>query len=327
MPAMKTLVCGILTIASLDRVSAQARASTTLVRKAERAEIYRTAAHPFVPIYSGYGLIGVRSNRTSNPTIWASSSAGIEDIEFTIPGAGQLIIWSVAASKDRTITIAGTAVGGNSQGSGFIGVIPPDRTKKLIVRTAPYFPYAITLAPDGVIWTVGWDEEEGKRVFNVLKRFDPSGRLLSSRHMTVKPMPMGLDPDVSYASKLLSSRDRVGWLTGASQYLEFSFDGSEIGRFEGPPWRSEKPVGSVLHVLIYLALSDSNEVAVAGVGPISSLWRLNRDSRKWIPVNVSGEEISQTAWLLGFDGDELMVDTEASNRGELVARFSFLPGS
>lgn len=280
-----------------------------------------------MPIWSGYALLGVRANRTSAPTIWVSSSTGIEDLLFTIPDAGQLIIWSVAASRDHTIAIAGTAVGGDSQASSFIGIIPPDRSKKLIVRTAPYVPRAITVAPDGVIWTVGWDEEDGKRVPNVLKRFNSSGALLSSKHMIVKPIPMGFDSDVSYASKLRSSADRVGWLTGAAQYLEFSFDGSEIGRFEAPPWHPEKPVGSVLHVLIYLALSEKSEVVVGGESPISSLWRLSRDARQWTPVNVSGEQIRQSARLLGFDGDELIVDYETSNRGEMVGRFSFLRGN
>src|SRR5665213_733029 len=119
---------------------AAAQSQPTLTRKSERAEIYRAASagEQFVPVWSGYALLGVRMNRTPAPTIWASSSTGIEDLQFTIPDAGQLIIWSVAASKDHTVAIGGLAVGGDSQASGFIGIIPPDRSKKLIVRTAPY---------------------------------------------------------------------------------------------------------------------------------------------------------------------------------------------
>ncbi len=306
---------------------ALAQSQPTLTRKSERAEAFRAADHPFEPIWSGYALIGVRMNRTPDPTIWASSSAGIEDLRFTIPGAGQLIIWSVAASGDHTIAIAGTAVGGDSQGSGFIAIIPPDRSKKMVVRTAPYIPRAIAIAPDRVIWTVGWDKEDGKRIFNVLKRFSPAGALLSSGHLAVKPIPGASISDVAYASALRCSGDRVGWLTGASEYLEFSFDGREIGRFEAPPWHPERPVGPVLHVLLNLALSEKNEVVVAGLGPISSVWRLDRYARQWIPVDVSGEQLSRLAWLLGFDGDELIVDTKTSNRGEVVARFAFSPSN
>jgi len=301
--------------------------SPTLVRKSERTEMFRSAENPFEPVWSGYALIGVRMNRTSRPTIWASSaSGGIEDVQFTIPNAGQILVRGVAASLDHTILIAGTAIGGDSQGSGFIGIIPPDRSKKLIVRTTPYTAMAITVAPDGVIWTVGWDKEDGKRVFNVLKRFNPSGTLLSSIHLTVRPIPGASISDVAYASALRCSGDRVGWLTGASQYLEFSLDGREIGRFEPPPWHAEKPVGSVLHVLLNLALSENNEVVVAGLGPISSVWRLNRDARQWIPIDVSGEHLDRLAWLLGFDGNELIVDTKTSNRGEVVARFAISAG-
>jgi hypothetical protein len=321
-------ISALLTI-SMVFVAAQPH-QPTLTRRSERAEIYRADANPFVPIWSGYGLIGVRSNRTLDPTVWASSSAGIEDLQFTIPGAGQLIIWSVAASKDHTITIAGTAVG-DSQGSGFIGIIPLDRSKKLIVRTTPYTPKSITIAPNGVIWTVGWDKEDGKQVFNVLKRFSPSGALLSSRHMTVKPIPGGSIDDVSHGSRLLSSGDRVGWLTAAGQYVEFSLDGSEIGRFEAPAYQPIKQNGFVLSPSFYLALGENNEVVVevapVGPGPVSFLWRLNRSARQWTAVNVGGEQISNNGWLLGFEGDELIVDALTSHRGELVARFSFSPGS
>jgi hypothetical protein len=283
-----------------------------------------------VPVWSGYGLIGVRSNRTSSPTIWASSSTGMEDLEFTIPGAGQLIIWGVAASNDHTIVVDGTAIGRDSQGSNFIGIIPPDRSKKLIVRTAPYIPRAITVAPDGVIWTAGWDDEGGQRAYNVLKRFSPSGVLLSSRHMDVKPGLWSPDSDVSHGLKLRSSADRVAWLTGGGQYLEFSLDGTELRRFEAPANQPKTQNGTVLPVFFYLALGESNEVVVEVAGadsPASALWRLNRDARRWVPVQVGGEQPSPAAWLLGFDGNELMIDTETSNRGEMVARFSFSPGS
>jgi hypothetical protein len=187
---------------------------------------------------------------------------------------------------------------------------------------------------NGVIWTVGWDMDQGRRVFNVMKRFDPSGVLLSTSRMTVKPLPMPLDWDVSLKSHLQSSADRVGWLTGAGLYLEFSLNVVEIGRFEAPPWHPEKlwvgPNQSLIHglpVYVSLALSQNNQVVVAGESPISALWALNRDARQWVPVNVSEGMISQSGRLLGFDGDELIVDYLTSDRGEMVGRFSLSSGN
>ena len=134
----------------------------------------------------------------------------------------------------------------------------------------------------------------------------------------------------SHGSKLLSSGDRVGWLTAAGQYLEFSLAGNEIDRFEAPAYQPVKLNGFVLTPSFYLALGENNEVvaqvAPVGPGPISFLWRLNRGARQWMPVTVGGEQISNNGWLLGFEGDELIVDALTSNRGELVARFSFSPG-
>ena len=185
----------------------------------------------------------------------------------------------------------------------------------------------ITIAPDGTIWTVGWDKEAGRRVYNVLKRFSPSGTLLSSRHVTVKPFPGDPTDDVSNLSYLHSSGDRVAWLTAAGEYLEFSFDGNEIARFEAPAYHLDQKNGFVLRTWFYLGLSDRNEVVVASLGTStgSSLWRLNRDAHHWTPVNVSGEQINSR--LLGFDGDELIVDYQTANRGEMVGRFSYSLGN
>jgi hypothetical protein len=36
-------------------------------------------------------------------------------------------------------------------------------------------------------------------------------------------------------SRLVSSNDRVGWMTNGSEYIEFSLDGTILQRFDGPP--------------------------------------------------------------------------------------------
>ncbi len=103
-----------------------------------------------------------------------------------------------------------------------------------------------------------------------------------------------------------ASRDRVGWFTCEGEYIEFSLDGKELGRYDGP-----KRVSG-------FALSDDNE-AVAGQfdKKITRFIVLNRASRTWDPVSLPKADSPGWARVLGFEGSTLLTTT---NNG-IVRRF------
>jgi hypothetical protein len=294
---------------------ALAQSQHTLTRKSERTEFLRTdPTFTFEPAWNGHFLIGIELNRSSAPIIWTIDANGRkEEIEFSIPEAAEIIVWNLAGSADGTVVVGGTAVGGDSQGSGFVGIIPPDRSRKTVVRTYPFIPYAVTVAPDGVIWAAGWNVGAKGRDYSVLARFDSSGRLLSSRVMNVK----GTRPanDASYASTLRSSGDRVGWLTAGLEYVEFKLDGQEAGRFAGPPWIADNPLRATI------ALRNDDEVIAAAHIVGNSMWALDRAKRSWSPVQVSGGPLGARATTYGFDGDDLMVGLPGAANGNSIVRF------
>jgi hypothetical protein len=302
-------IAGLLVFSS-SWTSAQIQRS--LAPKSAQVETLRTdLSRSFEPVWNGNLLIGMELNRTSEPIIWAMDRGGSkEEIRFSIPEASDIIVWNLAASFDGTIAVGGLAVGGDSQGSGFLGIIPPDRSKKTIVRTWPYVPRAVTIAPDGVIWTVGWHVDDGQhqRIYNVLKRFDRSGTLLSSADLRVRSAIGG---DASHGSILRSSKDRVGWLTAAFEYIEFSLDGRESARYEGPPWSG---VSSSLFTTIAF---HGEDVLAAAWGQGHSMWTLDRKNRSWLAVQVANESLDQWAEVFGFDGDDLVVGS-APGAGSLI---------
>jgi len=294
----------------------------TLTRNAERSEILRTGRYEIpAPIWSGDRLIGLELNDTSTPIFWTIDRNGRkEEIQFSIPDAARITIWNLTASTGGTIVAGGTAVSNQSQGAGFLSIIPPDRGSKIIVRTRPYVPRALVVDPNNVIWSAGSDIQSNLPIYNVLKRYDKFGNEISSIHMDVKGR---IGPDASYASKLRCSNDRVGWLTGASEYLEFGLDGHEIARFDGPPWKKDYQPSDV--VFTELALSANNEVVATLRGKGQSLWSLDRTKRVWIPIDVSAENFDTWAQTFGFDGEELIFGSRTRERGTLLIRYGFAP--
>jgi hypothetical protein len=265
-------------------------------------------------IWNGHFLISIEKDHTSAPIVRTlDGSSRKEEIRFPIPDAAIVRISSFAGASDGTIAVAGTT----NDGKGFIGIIPAGRGDNMIIRPEKYRPSVITIAPNGVIWTIGGQtdpDKPDKHWFNVLKRFSPSGKLLSSEALKVFGEP-NYPIDAATGSFLRSSRDRVGWLTtGKAGYLEFSLDGQVTNRFSGPPLGKDYPG------IVNLALGDDLEVVV-GASNQRKIWTLDRVKSLWNPAQFEGEPLAYPI-VYGFEGDQLVMGGTSKNRGFLLVRFS-----
>lgn len=265
-------------------------------------------------IWDGHALIGVEKNRTSAPIVWTlDGSSRKDETRFPIPDAAAVNISSFAGAPDGRIALAGFTM---SDGKGFIGIIPFGRGDNVIIRPEGYRPAVITIAADGVIWTIGIQKDlevPNKTWFNVLKRFSPSGKLLSSEALKVFGAPN--DPiDAATGSVLRSSRDRVGWLTSKSQYLEFDLIGMGTNRFPGPAMGKDYPG------VVNVALGDDFEVVV-GASNQRKIWTLDRVKGVWNPARFEGEPLGY-GMVYGFEGDQLVMGGMSKDRGFLLVRFS-----
>src|SRR5260370_27355850 len=102
------------------------------------------------------------------------------------------------------------------------------------------------------MWTIGDlnDEQHNPVAKHVLRRDDDSGAMLASSTLRLE----GWQGDGD--TFLFASRDRVGWFSHQDKYIEFSLDGTEIGRYDGPE-RLDKN-----RDVSGAALSDDNELVV-----------------------------------------------------------------
>ena len=268
-------------------------------------------------------LVGYQGDLTSSPTIWASDSDGhLDRIPFDIHGASIINIRSVAGGFDKSLVVGGNAVSADSRRAGFVAWISPDRERRKIIQTEPFRAEAVALDANGVIWAAGHtvDPQSGlATASSLVYRYDPSGGLLSSVQLR--------DPDgtesgfAEMSSHLMASKDRVGWLTSATEYVEFTLDGTIRDRF-APPWKDEKVRGAA--ALPGWGLSDNGDVVLEKrpderkrIGILA----LDRIRRVWVPVALPAHSPEALGMVLGFDRATLVLVQSGSLERLAPARF------
>jgi hypothetical protein len=296
------LLIGVLLLAgSIPAQSVRTYAPETAEPTARRIPAIFEMTGTLPPHWSGQALIGVEDNQSNGPLIYLIDRDGGRDhFSFAIPDAGIIYVHGLAMSPDGTVAIVGGAVSGDSRAASFVALVPPGRKGQTVVRTWPYVPWAVAFVPDGSLWTVGntfHDTADRLVKVNIMSHFDSAGKLLGS--FPVKSR-LGPGREVTQNSLLRASSDRIGWFTSGMEYIEFSFDGRELGRYEGPETRAAMIWAS-------LALSGDNEVLFGTIQDAKrATWTLDRETHRWIPVQFQDTSLSAWGHLLGFDGGTLV---------------------
>jgi hypothetical protein len=272
-----------------------------------------------VPRWNGNALVGIEISDSKTPLVYAIDREGLrEDLWIELPGAEAVHVQSAAGGFDGAIALVGGAVGADSRGGHFLMWISPDRQRKIVTQIEPYVGEVVTIAADGTIWTAGalrndtYVRDAAKA--NVLKRYDKSGKELGSQSMRARARP-GIAPDAVSLSYLMASGDRVGWFTNGCEYIEFSLDGRELERFDGPSGVDSKHISGV-------ALDAENGLFLGkkGDGTFGVLG-FDRSSRAWNAASVTGTDTPRWARILGFDGMTL-ITTEQSEAMRRYTRAS-----
>lgn len=261
------------------------------------------------PHWSGAALIGVQDNQSSGPLIYLIGRNGRRDqFSFSTPDNATIYVHDLALSTDGTVAITGGASGTDSRAGAFLAFIAPDQKSQIVISTWPYVGWQGVFVPDGSLWTVGYTfhPTEDKIVRQtVMAHYDSAGKMLMGREVKAKGRfwPGRHAADESF---LRVSSDRMGWFTNGMEYIEFSFDGHEVGRYDGPqvPDSVDAMIGASF------ALSDDNVVIFgrrgAGGGK-RSFWALDRAARVWNPVEINDPTLPSGSDLLGFSQGALVL--------------------
>jgi hypothetical protein len=264
-----------------------------------------TSVWRHVPIWRGSLLLVVEDNHTKSPRVDTVNRDGQrESILFDLPDGALVGINAVGAGTDGSIVASITAFSTNDRKVNLVSRVLPDRKSRMLIATGTFMAAAVALAEDGSIWAVGniWAygrPDNGDK--NVIQHFDTSGTLVSSFKV---PDPQGWSVNPANANEgsyLLASQTRIGWFTNGCQYIEFSLDGKEVGRFDGPPGLDWK-------TLFNVALSARGDLVLSS--PKTKVLALDRETRQWVALSLPNPigQVSRPVGVLGFDGLTLVVE-------------------
>lgn len=233
---------------------------------------------------------------------------------FTAPGADHTYVRGFSRGPDGIVAVCGLAMNEGSANP-FLATISADGVSQQIVRTGPYVPNVVSVAPDGTFWTVGREldadlsEKTGVNLeAGVLRHFDRSGNSLGA--FVPRSSISDTTTLASGSSFLVTSHDRVGWLrftpAGQATYVEIE-NGSQTSTYPMPI-----PPGSQVFLEVNgLAMTDDGGVFVAVMfvettppkeKKTNTVLMLDRTKHEW--VSVASPDIVH---LYGAAGSELAV--------------------
>jgi hypothetical protein len=240
--------------------------------------------------WSGGALLVLEGELAGAPTmrIYDSSGTEVQRIDLQVPGAEGLDVLHrrIARSTSGYVAFAGKAYGDGDRAGGFLAIVSPDGRSQRVVRTEPYFAYAIAFAPDGTIWMAGLnkDVEEGRDAgdasYLVVQRFDTQGRQL--RGAVPRSTFPGPYAPVD-ASFFVTSKDRVGWVSPmAHRYMEFSLDGKLLASYPFTFSYTDLNGGALCDDgTLWMSLRVKTDPKSASGGPQSALASFDRATGTW----------------------------------------------
>lgn len=263
-----------------------------------------------------HGAFLYKDTGTTPPSFYTLGRDGqlIATATQSIPGAGRYVTTGYDRRRDGSIVSAGQAYFPVGQSVPFLTWLSGDGRTARIVRTAPYYPYLLSIAPDGTVWTIGLEmingdtEAQGvNREAGVLRHFDSSGKLINSAFPQSQFHPR-LGQDRLLSGFLVAAQDRLGWYApreGAGKYVEVSTGTMEVREYPGPPQGLSNGGPAV-----GFALTDSGvaSVSIQDKSPgLRTAYYLDRAASKWVPITVPSLGGYRFApHLMGSDGETLV---------------------
>lgn len=240
-------------------------------------------------------------------TVVGRDGSILSRFDFSIPDTTH--IWVLGFGRDNAgnLVFSGEAYSTDGRLAPFIGIKSPQRGDIELIRTYPYWPISLAIAPDGTIWTVGSEmtyerKSSGDGVNpngDVVRHFDRTGKLLGSA------VPrQTLHPKYKYTDGfLVATSDHIGWYSptqGPGVYIELSpANPKDYKVYSGPPDARSRAQG--------FALTESGKVFLTNdVDNRRGTYTLDRTTNQWNAVTLPNSDSSLV--LSGSEKDTLVLE-------------------
>jgi hypothetical protein len=269
-----------------------------------------------VPKWTGGALVALEGEQGAQPLIHVFGISGQETmtVRFTLPEANVVDIRDVARGPDGSLVLCGWTQDSQGRAGEYLALVSPDGTSVKIVRTDPYAPFGVAVAPDGTIWARGIELDPSAKYHwiraqtsvGVIRHLSASGILLGAFIPQSGFSPKEIE---SGRTLLAPSPDRLGWYQEMGHsYFEVMYNGT-VAQYPGIALQPHEAVVS-------LAITDNGQVYANKWQMNSSgheIYRLDRNTRAWSLVTVpAGGGPPLLPVFLGSSGNALLMTVNAA---------------
>lgn len=235
----------------------------------------------------------------------------LSSVTVSIPDVGYVVAGSSERREDNSIVFVGQASSAYGQPAPLIGLISADGRTQRVIRTAPYWPYMLSVAPDGTFWTLGCEmvnynvsAAELDPNAGVLRHFDRAGKLLRSALPQSHFVKNSASELRLMSGFIAATRSRIGWYGPSwgkgGQYVEINSNSMTMHSYPGLP---DIPEGSLL---VCFSLTESGNAFLSlydNVAQRSTTFVFDRAALKWVTLKTSERP---APYLIGIDGEQLV---------------------
>ena len=261
-----------------------------------------------------------------SPTFYTLNRQGkfVASMTPQIPDTTGVSLLDFDRTPDGSIVYTGQSASAYGEPQPFLVYLSPQGETTQVIATAPYWPYMLTAAPDGTVWTVGQEmirhdskAPELNPQAGVLRHFDSSGKLIQAE-IPQSQFTTGRQSSRLVHGFLFATLNRLSWYTPKynllaerSEYLEISPGSQQAQHYPGlpPPTRNGFYMG--------FAVTDTGEVFVSYEDHTNPqprppdyhhrmVYRLDRDTARWMPMAVPEFSQYPDPHLIGAEGDQLV---------------------
>ena len=271
---MKSLLSGIVIVFSVCAAEAPVRELTTQAVPFARSviEVFR---HGYLITFPPGAASGTPASLSMYGfSAWAPDGNFVYQKSIEVPHGSQPVVHDLDFNIDGTAVVAATALG--DQSANLAGLLFLDRTGQQtgFSSTGRYFPGHLAIAPDGSIWTLGW--QNAREDYMIVRQFSSDGKE-SKAFLPRSSFPAGLQPGSGGAGPQIAvTSDRVdvvvfsGKVGDKLEWVELDWNGNVLDRI-----RLED-----LHIYpMRLAMTDDDRVFLSGEG--GDLYELGRATHTW----------------------------------------------
>lgn len=178
------------------------------------------------PTWSGGTLLALENDSTSSPIIKVFGRDGrqVSSLPLTIPQAEVIVVRGIARGDSGLLVACGRAIDGQGRQVAFLALFPPNSGELAVVALKDYYAEQPAVAPDGTIWTVGYEPARRSKA-DIIRHFDVNGKTIGSL-IPADTFPSMLVLADAHNQFAVSANRVAFFAPSAGRYIELSLDGN-----------------------------------------------------------------------------------------------------